>query len=97
MVRPGAERFYLDERERAWLQSLAEDAQPAARLRLWTVKEALYKAHLANAGTVLAHYPVEDPGAEAGRAGLRGEAGWPLRYATLALGEGFLTVAIWLS
>jgi 4'-phosphopantetheinyl transferase EntD len=94
VVRPGAERFYLDERERAWLASLAEDARPAARLRLWTVKEALYKAHLANAGSVLAHYRVEDPTLEAGRAAVRGEVGWPLRYATVGLADGFLTVAI---
>jgi 4'-phosphopantetheinyl transferase EntD len=95
LIRPGAERFYLDERERAWLGSVAgDDARGGARLRLWTVKEALYKAHLGNAGTVLADYRVQEPAAEAGAGGVRGEAGWPLRYATAAVPDGFLTVAL---
>jgi 4'-phosphopantetheinyl transferase EntD len=95
LVRPGAERFYLDARERAWLETLADDeARAGARLRLWTVKEALYKAHLGNAGTVLADYRMADPGATSGRGGVRAETGWPLRYATVPLPDGFLTVAL---
>ena len=94
VVRPGAERFYLDTRERSWLEGLPEEDRPAARLRLWTVKEALYKAHLRNADTVLAHYRVAAPAAEAGLASACDEPGWPLRYATMPVTGGFLTVAL---
>jgi 4'-phosphopantetheinyl transferase EntD len=93
VVPPGAERFYLDEGEQAWLAAQPEAARASVRLRLWTVKEALFKAHLGNAGTVVSDYRVEDPAAGAGRASLRGRSAWPWRYATLTLAEGVLTVA----
>ncbi|GDY32768.1 4'-phosphopantetheinyl transferase superfamily protein [Gandjariella thermophila] len=75
------------------------DGAPAARrgaelLRLWTVKEALFKADPGNAGRTLRHYATDRPAARRGRAT---RPGAEFRYASLALPRGALTVALGLS
>lgn len=80
---PRTARFFLRERE----QQLAGDL-----LRLWTVKEALFKATPGNAGAVLLDYDVADPGTLAGTASDR--AGRTFRYVSRPLHEGWLTVAV---
>ena len=81
----GAERFYLSDRER---QRLAG----ASRLRLWTLKEALFKADLANASSRLHHYELctADPARGLGVS----RRGALFRYASLELDGGFLSVAV---
>jgi len=65
---------------------------PRALLRLWTIKEALYKAMPDNSGCVLLDIELVDPAAPVGCAvGPRGER---LRYAGLDLGPGHLAVAV---
>ncbi|MFC5724228.1 4'-phosphopantetheinyl transferase superfamily protein [Streptomyces gamaensis] len=61
-------RFFLDERERSYLAALPEAARAGERLRLWTVKEALFKADPHNRRTVLHDYRTADPAARSGRA-----------------------------
>jgi len=79
-------RFFLRPAERA-AAGTAEDL-----LRLWTVKEALFKATPGNAGDVLADFEVAEPGRPWGAAaGPRGER---LRYASTALPGGVLSVAV---
>lgn len=95
-MKDGAERFFLGPEETRWL--LAQD-DPAARgrerVRLWTVKEALYKANPANPGTLLGHYLLEDPAATAGAARWKGDDGQRLfRYACVDVDPGALTVAV---
>lgn len=46
---PGSERFYLTAGEQAWLQQQPEVDINQHRQRLWTVKEAVFKANLDNA------------------------------------------------
>ena len=90
---PGAaaERLFLSERERRVVAELG----PRARLRLWTVKEALYKANLRNAETWFTHYLVDDPRQEEGAAFVeRDGARLEMRYASFALRGGYLTVAV---
>ncbi|MDJ0345783.1 4'-phosphopantetheinyl transferase superfamily protein [Streptomyces sp. H10-C2] len=67
-ARAESARFFLDERERAWLDSVPESARAAEHVRLWTVKEALYKADPDNRHTVLRDYTTDDPAAGSGRA-----------------------------
>ncbi|MFI9103443.1 4'-phosphopantetheinyl transferase superfamily protein [Streptomyces fildesensis] len=67
-ARPETARFFLDERERSWLDTVPESARAAEHVRLWTVKEALYKADPANRHTVLLDYTTDDPAAGSGRA-----------------------------
>ncbi len=70
-VDPRAARFFLDEAEQAWLAAVPATAYAAEHLRLWTVKEAVFKADLANRDAVLRDYTTL-PGAAWGRARRRG-------------------------
>ena len=88
--RENAERFFLDQAEQAWVATLPAAQRGLHRLRLWTVKEALFKANLANAQTLVGHYSVADPAA------LAGEARWRerrFRYASVDVEGGVLTLA----
>jgi 4'-phosphopantetheinyl transferase superfamily protein len=88
--RPAADlrvaRFFLRPPEQAAVSG------PASLMRLWTIKEALYKATPDNGSCVLVDFTLADPGGACGRAvGPRGET---LRYAAVDVGEGHLAVAI---
>jgi 4'-phosphopantetheinyl transferase EntD len=65
-----------------------------AALRLWTLKEALFKADAGNDRRWLGDYALEDPAAERGRAFVAGDPGACFGYATAPLGAGLLSVAI---
>ena len=80
----GAARLFLSTRERSCL-----DAKGA--LRLWTVKEAVYKADLGQRGW-LGSYRVIDPGGYRGRA--LHQRGTGFRYCSRPLGDGFVSVAV---
>ena len=61
-------------------------------LRLWTVKEALFKATPANDGAVFLDYEVADPHALDGRASDR--HGRTFEYLSRSRPEGWLTLAV---
>ena len=84
---PGAARFFLQGPERA---TAGEDED---LLRLWTVKEALFKATPDNAGGLLLDYRLSHPAAAVGTAvDARGHA---FRYVSGYLaGRGPLAVAV---
>ena len=84
-VPAGAERFYLSDREQRRFAG-------SSRLGLWTVKEALFKADLANAATRLHHYELCTADPTHGLGVSRGGA--LFRYASLELDDGFLSVAV---
>lgn len=79
-IDPRAARFFLGPDERGDL------------LRLWTVKEALYKATPANAGAVLVDYRIDDPCALEGTAQDRN--GRIFEYLSRRRPEGWLTIAV---
>jgi hypothetical protein len=65
---------------------------PDGLLRLWTIKEALFKATPRNQGYLLLDFEVHDTAAACGEAtGPRGET---LRYVTLRLECGSLAIAV---
>lgn len=85
---PRTARFFLRPGERA----TALDATGTDLLRLWTVKEALYKATPDNAEVVLLDYELHDPRCAQGSAtGPRGER---LHYASLVTFTGVLSIAV---
>jgi acyl carrier protein len=87
---PRTGRFFLNDHELAWLGTAA--ARQAEHLRLWTVKEALFKSDPGNADTVLLSYRLADPAARSGYA--RREPGGVLfGYGSARLGERHLSVA----
>jgi acyl carrier protein len=90
---PRTARFFLDERERAWLDSLPPRARAGEHMRLWTVKEALFKSDPANDRTTLLDYVTAVPAARSGRAGRRDGSGPRFAYASGRLGAACLTVA----
>jgi len=59
--------------------------------RLWTVKEATFKADPENAGKTLRDYGLADPGFVAGKA-RRGDR--VFYYASFEVPDGFLSVAV---
>jgi 4'-phosphopantetheinyl transferase EntD len=86
-------RFFLQPDEQAWLAGQAPAAREAHLTRLWTVKEAAYKANLRNAGTVLAQYRLADPQAWRGTALAPVRPTTHIRYRSLELDGGYITVA----
>lgn len=83
---PRTARFFLHPQE------CSAASRPEQLLRLWTVKESLYKATPRNQRAVLLDYRLDDPHADVGTAA--GPAGERLRYATVVAPDGFLTVAV---
>ena len=93
MPKPGSERFFLNAQEQVWIHTAPPISRPRELLRLWTVKEALFKANPHNRDSLLGHYGLIDPEALAGQARWRGDESIRYRYGTLALDDGFLTIA----
>lgn len=60
-VKSGMARLICAAGERAWLESLPAERQPAELLRLWTAKEALYKADPAQGDAIVAEYTLAHP------------------------------------
>lgn len=81
-VEPAVARFFLQDHEGAGTDLL----------RLWTVKEALFKATPDNAGAAFVDYALADPDAGAGEATDRSGRGF--RYASVPVPSGWLTVAV---
>ncbi|GAB1640688.1 4'-phosphopantetheinyl transferase family protein [Krasilnikovia sp. MM14-A1259] len=86
-VNPGIARLFLTPAERAHLG----EAPPDVLLRLWTVKEAVFKADTGNGGRILADYELCRPAAWSGRA-TRGAARF--RYRTVELPGHLVSVAV---
>jgi 4'-phosphopantetheinyl transferase EntD len=94
---PGTARFFLTGAERSWLATIPEADRSGALLRLWTVKEALFKADPANASAVLSDYETAAAAVYRGRAvrvGPGGPSAPVFRYVSITLPRGFLTVAL---
>ncbi|MBX9686269.1 MAG: 4'-phosphopantetheinyl transferase superfamily protein [Candidatus Obscuribacterales bacterium] len=92
-VKEGATRFYLHPEEQQFLYGRnTEDAQ-LELLRLWTVKEALFKSDLLNSEKTLLNYRLEDAAAHYGRARSlsRPET---FSYSSKFTGQYWLTLAI---
>ena len=91
---------YPDSRAARWFLSKEEQRQLAGStggmlrlLRIWTAKEALFKADPNNAGRVLADYVLSDPVAPVGRA-YAAHCSGAFRYASLRVPGGYLSIAL---
>lgn len=95
---PQIGRFFLTVPELRWLAALPLANQGPAVLRLWTVKEALFKADAANTGTMLPDYATASPSCYRGGASRTGPAvraaPAQFHYVSLAVRHGFLTIAV---
>jgi acyl carrier protein len=86
---PRTARFFLRPEEETWLRRAG--AREAEHVRLWTVKEALFKADLGNGSTTLRDYAIDDPGAMTGHA--RAPNGARFVYLSARRGDAILSVA----
>lgn len=95
-LRPGMDprtaRFFLTPYERSCVER-AGICQTTELLRLWTIKEAVYKADPENRDRVLADYGLPEPARACGRAAA-GCGGGQFRYASFAVPSGCLAVAV---
>ena len=85
-MKPGIEKFFLSEDERR-----AVDLPML--LRLWTIKEALYKSVPFNGEIRMTELLLRDPRAWEGDASIRNRPEWNLRYASIEADEGFFSAA----
>ena len=86
-------RFFLDGDERSWLAAQPERTRTAEQLRLWTVKEALFKADPDNQRTVLLDYSTLDASARRGRARARQHRAPVFGYTSTRLCGAQLSIA----
>ena len=92
-VKDGMARLICDRHERAWLAGLPADRRAAQVLRLWTAKEALYKADPAQGDAIIAEYALASPGDEVTTGG-RGPAAQPATVVSLRVANAFVSVAL---
>lgn len=91
---PESARFFLTPEERGWIDRQKAPDRPGHLLRLWTVKESLFKADPGNDETALPDYRMKEPGAWRGTAFVRRGGEIEMRYASFPCGEGWITIAI---
>ena len=89
--KPETARRFLNPAELVWLRRMDEADREKMLHRLWTVKEATFKADPENPGKTLRDYGLADPGYVAGKA-RRGER--VFYYASFEVPDGFLSVAV---
>jgi phosphopantetheinyl transferase (holo-ACP synthase) len=85
--------FFATEAEQRWLEDTSDDLE-AALLRLWTIKEAVFKADRNNAARGLGDYALEDPGTRDGAAVLVCDRRLRFRYAALGEPGAMLAAAV---
>jgi len=88
-----AMRFFLTSDEMDSINNLSESSKKNHLLRLWTVKEALFKSNLENSNTWYTEYVLKNP------LDIVGEAFWPVsdkqfRYASVKTEKGYISMAI---
>ncbi len=62
-IKRGLARLVCSAREQAWIDDLPDFLQSTELLRLWTAKEALYKADPAQGDAIVAEYSLANPAA----------------------------------
>jgi len=93
-VRPEMDRFFLTPAECDWMHSCTPFRDANEQLRLWTVKEAVFKANPNNYGTLLTDYCLADPPSHSGSAFFRDDHTVAFLYASVFLDEGIVSAAI---
>ncbi len=89
-----ATRFFLNQTEKKWILRFDFEVRELELLRLWTIKEALYKANPENKGTFLFQYALKDPELSVGEAVISTFPDLQFMYASFRLQEGFFSFAV---
>jgi phosphopantetheinyl transferase (holo-ACP synthase) len=91
-IQPAAARFFLTDDEQQWLQSQPSERWSHHLLRLWCVKEAVFKANPENAGKLLADHELEHPTDAKGAA--RSGDGQRMEYASWCESRTCIALAV---
>lgn len=88
-------RFFLTDLERAWYFDLPRSLRMTNLIRLWTIKEAVFKSDLQNDAQTLSKYALLDPSSSAGQAKRQTEEKkLVFDYLSMDLGRAWLSVAV---
>lgn len=94
-IKEGATRFFLSETERISLEGLEGAELNENLLRLWTVKESLFKSDLANHGKTVLMYQIDNPISTSGGAYTVDEVSRRyFQYASFKMDPYWLTVSV---
>lgn len=95
LVKPKMTKFYLTEQETSYINTVSIEKQNSELLRLWTIKEALFKADLNNRGMVIGNYSINRPADLCGTAIVKSKEDSPtFSYISLLFPEACVSVAI---
>jgi len=86
--KPESVRFFLNEDERDWITPFDESSAKMHRLRLWTVKESLFKANTMKRISLF-HFRLEYPEKLTGKA-----APYEMSYASFQVPGGYFSAAV---
>jgi len=94
-MRNGTSRFYLTPIEQEWVkQQPSANAASLEMLRLWTVKEGVFKADAHNQSARLMDYQITTPADLLGQAHRTNIHSKIIDYTSASLFDGFLTIAL---
>ncbi|WNC73459.1 4'-phosphopantetheinyl transferase superfamily protein [Thalassotalea psychrophila] len=92
-VKPTMVEWFLNNAEKLWLSTLSGQKFEQEFVRLWTVKEALFKATMNNEELGLIDFKIDEPSAISGLATVVNHPYWQLRYKCIVNNAGALCVA----
>lgn len=93
-TRDGMMRFFLSEEESEWLGELSAPERNKQIIRLWTVKEAVFKADPENASQTMIKYRLTEPAALVGIALPTSGSLLVFKYASLYVDNAWISVAL---
>jgi phosphopantetheinyl transferase len=91
-MQPAAARFFLTHREQEWLASQITERRPHHLLRLWCIKEAVFKANPGNGGKMLVDHELDEPAQAMGAA--RASTGRRMEYASWCESRTCIALAV---
>ena len=91
-IQPAAARFFLTQREQKWLLGLARGQWGRQLLRMWCIKEAVFKANPENTDKLLSDHELTSPWTTRGEA--RASSGKRIDYATWSVAGTCLALAV---
>ncbi len=83
--------WFLNEAELDWLSRREPSERSAALIRLWTIKEAVFKCHPANDGLVMTDFTIRSPSADV--SDVRTADGLQFRCASFHEDVGIISIA----
>ncbi|WOH39049.1 4'-phosphopantetheinyl transferase superfamily protein [Thalassotalea fonticola] len=92
-VKPQMAHWFLNNTEQSWLSTLSSEQYDKEFVRLWTVKEALFKAAMNNEQLALIDFQLDQPSAMTGIATVDNHPSWLFYYKCIVDDVGALCVA----